>query len=194
MHTKEDVESNPTPAMQAPSECPSLTALTALPYIDAEGLLPSQFEGRIGVYAIYNCERVLVYIGYSRDVSLSLKQHLVRQPQQCAWVKVATVERPNRTLLETIKAAWIDENGEPPVGNTEAALWEQPIDVKRHMLPEELAQYADPQLDEQQHQRILKQAARRIEQDILTLLSELGVQEPLRFNPKLKDNGLLDLK
>jgi hypothetical protein len=186
---------NPTQAMQAPSQCPALIELTDLPYIDPEGLLPSQFGGQIGVYAIYNYERVLAYIGYSRDVSLSLKQHIVRQPKQCAWVKVATVERPDRTLLETIKATWIAENGATPTGNGETAgLWEQPIDVKRLMLPEELAQYNDPQLDEQQHQRILKQAARRIEQGILAILSECGVQEPLRFNPKLKDNGLLDLK
>jgi hypothetical protein len=181
--------------MQAQSERPSLTELSDLPYIDPAGQLPSQFEGKIGVYAIYDQAKVLAYIGYSRDVSLSLKQHIVRQPQQCFWVKVTTVERPNRTLLEMIKAAWINENGATPPGNGEAAaLWEQPIDVKSQMLPEESAQYTDPQLDDQQHQRILKQAARRIEQNILTLLADRGVQEALRFNPKLKDSGLLDLK
>jgi hypothetical protein len=181
--------------MQAQSECPSLIELSGLPYIDAEGQLPSQFEGKIGVYAIYDADKVLAYIGYSRDVSLSLKQHIVRQPQQCFWVKVTTVERPNRTLLETIKAAWIEENGAVPIGNGEAAtLWEQPIDVKSQMLPEESVQYADPQLDDLQHQRILKQAGRRIEQTILDLLAERGLREALRFNPKLKDSGLLDLK
>jgi hypothetical protein len=181
--------------MQAPSEYPSLSELTAFPYIDSEGQLPSQFEGQIGVYAIYNREQVLAYIGYSRDVSLSLKQHIVRQPQECYSIKVTTVERPNRTLLETIKAAWIEENQAVPVGNDSATeRWEQPIDVKGKMLPEELAQYNDPQLDDQQHLKILKQAARRIEQDILTLLTARGVTEALRFNPKLKDSGLLDLK
>lgn len=180
--------------MQAPPECPALTELADLPYIDEEGQLPAQFEGQIGVYAIYNPEQVLAYIGYSRDVSLSLKQHIVRQPQQCYSIKVTTVERPNRTLLETIKATWIAENQAIPIGNAAADLWEQPIDVKSKMLPEELAQYNDPQLDDQQHLKILKQAARRIEQDILLLLAERGVKEALRFNPKLKDSGLLDLK
>jgi hypothetical protein len=181
--------------MQAPSECPALTELADLPYIDEEGQLPAQFEGQIGVYAIYNQEHVLAYIGYSRDVSLSLKQHIVRQPQHCYSIKVTTVERPNRTLLETIKATWIEENQAIPIGNGDAAdLWEQPIDVKSKMLPQELAQYNDPQLDDQQHLKILKQAARRIEQDILLLLAERGVKESLRFNPKLKESGLLDLK
>jgi hypothetical protein len=186
---------NPPEAMQAPPECPTLAELEHLPYIDAQGQLPAQFEGKIGVYAIYSQAQVLAYIGYSRDVSLSLKQHIVRVPQQCYSIKVTTVERPNRTLLETIKAAWIEENQTIPVGNGDAReCWEQPIDVKSQMLPEELAQYNDPQLDDQHHQKILKQAARRIEQDILTFLAKRGVKEALRFNPKLKDVGQLDLK
>jgi hypothetical protein len=179
----------------AESEYPSLTTLESLPYIDGEGQLPHQFEGCIGVYAIYSATQELAYIGYSRDVSLSLKQHMVRQPQHCFWVKVTTVDKPNRTLLETIKAAWIAENGRVPPGNGETApRWEQPIDVKAQMLPEESAQYIDPQLDERQHLKVLKQAARRIEENILKILTERGVKEALRFNPKLKENGLLDLK
>ncbi len=181
--------------MQATSEPPSLGELESFPYIDGEGQLPHQFEGKIGVYAIYTDTQELAYIGYSRDVSLSLKQHIVRQPQQCYGVKVYTVERPNRTLLEDIKAAWIAENGQVPQGNTDALMtWEQPIDVKARMLPEESAKYLDPQLDDKQHLTALKQAARRIEQEILEVLANRGVQEALRFNPKLKENGYLDLK
>jgi hypothetical protein len=179
----------------AESEFPSLATLESLPYIDGDGQLPHQYEGCIGVYAIYSSTQELAYIGYSRDVSLSLKQHMVRQPQHCFWVKVTTVDKPNRTLLEDIKAAWIAENGRVPLGNGEAAQrWEQPIDVKAQMLPEESAQYIDPQLDDRQHLKVLKQAARRIEEDILKILTERGVKEALRFNPKLKENGLLDLK
>jgi hypothetical protein len=181
--------------MQATSESPSLATLESLPYIDGDGQFPQQFEGKIGVYAIYTEIQSLAYIGYSRDVSLSLKQHIVRQPQDCYWVKVYTVERPNRTLLEDIKAAWIAENGQIPHGNAEAlTIWEQPIDVKAQMLPAESEKYLDPQLDDKQHLTALKQAARRIEQDILEVLAARGVQEALRFNPKLKENGFLDLK
>jgi hypothetical protein len=177
------------------SEYPSLADFDDYPYIDAEGQLPHLFEGKIGVYAIYSEDRDVVYIGYSRDVLLSLRQHLVRQPQFCFWVRVCTVEKPNRTLLETIKAFWISENGSVPVGNSAlTSAWEQPIDVKSQMLPEESAQYTDPQLDEQKRQSVLKNAARRIEKEILEVLTQRGVQEQLRFNPKLKDNGLLDLK
>jgi hypothetical protein len=193
MHTK-GVECQNT-MMQAASEFPALADLEWVPFIDADGQLPQRFAGQIGVYAIYTAESELAYIGYSRDVALSLKQHLVRQPQVCMGVKVHTVERPNRTLLETIKAAWIAEHDAVPIGNSESQTqWEQPIDVKAQMLPEEQLRYGDPQLDERQHLSILKQAARRIEQDILTQLEARGLQESLRFNPKLKEEGLLDLK
>ncbi len=68
------------------------------------------------------------FIGYSRDIYLSLRQHLVRQPQKCYWVKIHTIERPNRTILENIEQAWIEENGNLPVGNGEQkATWTQPI-------------------------------------------------------------------
>lgn len=178
-----------------PAAHPSLADFDDYPYIDPEGQLPHQFEGQIGVYAVYSEDKAVAYIGYSRDVSLSLRQHLVRQPQHCFWVKVCTVEKPDRALLENIKAFWISENGSVPLGNGELKSgWEQPIDVKSLMLPEESAQYIDPQLDEQKHQSILKNAARRIEKEILEALSQRGVQEQLRFNPKLKENGLLDLK
>jgi hypothetical protein len=40
----------------------------------------------------------------------------------------------------------------------------------------------------------LKNVARRVENEILSLLKARGVTEEIRFNPKLKTSGLLDLK
>lgn len=172
-----------------------LANLEAIPYLNTEGILPQQFEGNIGVYAIFAADQTLQYVGYSRDIYLSLKQHLVRQPRLCHWLKVQTIDRPNRSLLEGIRSAWIEENSSPVPGNLdEQQQWEQAIDVKAAMTPEELAQYQDPQLDERSQQKALKNAARRLESEILEVLSQRGLQEPLRFNPKLKDTGFLDLK
>lgn len=172
-----------------------LADLEATPYLDTQGMLPQQFEGKIGVYAIFAEDRSLQYVGYSRDIYLSLKQHLIRRPRLCYGLKVQTIDRPNRTLLEGIRSAWIQENGTPVPGNqTEQQQWEQAIDVKAAMTAEELAQYQDPQLDERSQQKVLKNAARRLEAEILEVLSQRGLQESLRFNPKLKDTGFLDLK
>ncbi len=47
---------------------PSLASLELVPYIDDRGQLPAQFQGKVGVYAIFDQAHVLQYIGYSRDI------------------------------------------------------------------------------------------------------------------------------
>ncbi|MGI0487994.1 GIY-YIG nuclease family protein [Pantanalinema rosaneae CENA516] len=180
--------------MTSDTELPTLASLDFLPYIDVHGQLPEQFQGKVGVYAIFDQGKGLQYIGYSRDVYLSLKQHLVRRPQYCYWLKVQTIDRPSRTLLEDIRQAWITENGGVPHGNAaEEAAWSQPIAVKGLMNPDEQASY-QASIDEMAQIKVLKQAARRVEAGLLEELQARGVKTDIRFNPKLKETGLLDLK
>jgi hypothetical protein len=173
---------------------PSLSNLEFVPYLDDRGQLPSQFQGKVGVYAIFDQAHVLQYIGYSRDIYVSLKQHLVRQPQACYWLKAQTIDRPNRTILEEIRDAWIAENGSVPSGNgADESKWNHAIDVKALMTPGEQKSYQEA-IDELTQTKILKQAARRVEAEVMNVLKSRGVQEEIRFNPKLKETGLLDLK
>ncbi len=171
-----------------------LNTLEFVSYLSDIGLVPDQFQGKVGVYAIFNADQILQYIGYSRDIYLSLKQHLVRQPQSCYWLKVQTIDRPSRTVLEGIRDAWIAENNSLPVGNgSDADAWNQPIDVKETMTAEEQASFANA-INETAQVKVLKQVSRRVEVNVLELLKTRGVQEEIRFNPKLKESGLLDLK
>lgn len=180
--------------MSSQTDTPVLSSLKLLAYIGDRGQLPEQFQGKVGVYAIFDEHQTLQYIGYSRDVYLSLKQHLVRQPEQCYGLKVQTIERPSRTILEEIRTAWISENRAVPVGNgADEGKWTQAIDVKTQMTPEEKASCAGA-IDELTQMKVLKQAARRVEAEILEVLKSRGVQAEIRFNPKLKEAGLLDLK
>ncbi|MGB3512988.1 MAG: GIY-YIG nuclease family protein [Microcoleaceae cyanobacterium] len=177
------------------TQLPSLSNLEYLPYIDAEGKLPLSVQGKIGVYGIFDQSKQLLFVGYSRDVYQSLKQHLVRQPKSCYWLKVQTIERPNRTILEDIKAAWIAENGALSIGNDgEEAKWNQAIDAKQEMTEAEVAEYQNPLIDEVAKEKLLKNVARRVETDIKAVLETRGLKEDIRFNPKLKTSGLLDLK
>ncbi|MDJ0555624.1 MAG: GIY-YIG nuclease family protein [Microcoleaceae cyanobacterium MO_207.B10] len=177
------------------TQIPNLSNLEYLPYIDQEGKLPLSLQGKIGVYGIFDEEKQLLFVGYSRDVYQSLRQHLVRQPKSCYWLKVQTIERPNRTILEEIKAAWIAENNSLPVGNNgESAKWNQAIDAKQEMTETEIVKYQDPLIDEVAKEKLLKNVARRVEAEILAVLEARGLQEYIRFNPKLKTSGLLDLK
>ncbi|GAX36513.1 GIY-YIG nuclease family protein [Nodularia sp. NIES-3585] len=173
----------------------SLANLEYSPYIDENGQLPQTYQGQIGVYAIFDQAKMLQFVGYSRDVYLSLKQHLVRQPQECYWVKVQTIARPSRTVLENIENAWIAENGSVPLGNADhQERWTQPINVKPLMTDEEEEKYHHPANDELAQIKIIKNVCRRVEAEILLVLKERGLQEQFRFNPKLKEEGLLDLK
>lgn len=145
------------------------------------------------MYAIFDQEKVLQFVGYSRDVYLSLQQHLVRQPQKCYWLKVQTIDRPSRTILESIRDAWSAENNSIPVGNeADEAKWTQPIDAKVAMTTDEQISYTSS--DELMQSKLLKTVARRVEGHILAELESRGVKMQIRFNPKLKEKGLLDLK
>jgi len=172
----------------------TLENLEYLPYINSEGKLPLELQGKIGVYAIFDEQRILQYIGYSRDIYLSLKQHLVRQPNSCYWLKVTIINRPQRTTLENMRTDWIQENGTIPAGNIANSIWEQPIDAKLFMTPSEIAAYPQQQFDDVMTEKFLKNVARRVEAEILEVLKKRGLDEEIRFNPKLKSSGLLDLK
>lgn len=173
----------------------SLASLEYFTYIDDNGELPSQFQGKIGVYAIFDQAKILQFVGYSRDVYLSFKQHIVRQPEKCYWLKVQTIERPNRTILEQIENTWISENGSLPSGNGEnKEKWTNPINSNALMTTEEQAQFENPLIDDLVKMKLIKNVARRVESEILVVLESRGLKTPIRFNPKLKEEGLLDLK
>ena len=174
-------------------EIPSLSSLEYLAYLNNDGCIDEDIQGKIGVYAIFDRTQELQYVGYSRDVYLSLKQHLIRQPENCYWIKLQTITRPSRKILDDIASAWIAENGQTPVGNDiEQSLWSEPIDANPTMTEEEKAQYQ--QNDELGQTKIRKKVARRVEAKIQQQLSDRGVKMNIRFNPKLKEKGLLDLK
>lgn len=170
----------------------SLTKLPLTAYIDNNGYVNDSLNGKIGLYAIFNQDKILEYIGYSRNLLLSLKQHLVRQPEKCHWCKTHIINRPSRSILEEIKQDWIVENGSIPMGNGENEhLWTQPIDAKIHMSAEEKEHYHS--LDELDKTKFLKKIARKQEEVVKTALVKRGVKFDVRFNPKLKEQGLLDL-
>lgn len=171
----------------------NLDSLEYHPYLDDQGLINTELENKIGIYAIFNQEKNLQYVGYSRNLFLSLKQHLVRQLDQCYWLKYYVTERPSRSILEEIKQSWLAENGFIPEGNSTAEnLWNQPIDAKLSFTAEEKEQYQNS--DELGKIKLLKQVARKVESEIKNNLTHRNVNLEIRFNPKLKEQGLLDLK
>lgn len=172
---------------------PSLASLPFVPYLTDEGDVNHIWAGQIGVYAIFDADQALQYVGYSRDISLSLKQHVVRRSPVCKWVKVQTITKPSRTVLDSMRDAWIAENGTVPPGNADdEPLWTQPIDAKLQMTEAEKAAYEAQ--DEAGKIKVLKNVARRVEAQVMEQLQQQGITAAIRFDPKLKESGLLNLK
>jgi hypothetical protein len=78
-----------------------------------------------GVYAVLDLDRQTQYIGYSRNIALSLRGHLAQLDQEiCAFVKVQPFTFPKRDEMEALKHQWIAELRSTPSGNAaNSDLW-----------------------------------------------------------------------
>jgi hypothetical protein len=78
-----------------------------------------------GVYAVLSHDRQTQFIGYSRNVTLSLRGHLTQLGAEiCAFVRVQTFDFPKRDEMEALKNQWIAELGTMPSGNgANSELW-----------------------------------------------------------------------
>ncbi|CAM6094859.1 unnamed protein product [Calypogeia fissa] len=180
------------------SDIGSLNSLEYISYLTEEGKIAdcSKSDAKASVYAIFDDVKALQYVGVSRAVSPSMKLHFARVPSKCFYVKVQHLTKPSRSILESIREKWISENGSSPPGNDNGEqqnIWENPRDCKPLMTDEEkkIVEEAAPGPPTA---KALKNVARRIEAGLFETFKARNCTEPLRFDPKLKDNGLLDLK
>ncbi|MEO1402354.1 MAG: GIY-YIG nuclease family protein [Cyanobacteria bacterium J06635_1] len=71
-----------------------------------------------GVYAVLNGDRETQFIGYSRNVALSLRSHLTQKgADMCALVRVHPFNFPKRDVMEQLRDEWIEALPGPPPGN-----------------------------------------------------------------------------
>ncbi len=71
-----------------------------------------------GVYAVLNDSQQTQYVGYSRNVTLSLRSHLTAHGSEvCALVRVQPFKFPKREEMEQLRDRWIGELPSHPPGN-----------------------------------------------------------------------------
>eukprot|EP00250_Pteridium_aquilinum_P016351 c23061_g1_i2 orf=224-1060(+) len=175
-----------------------LRDLEFLPYLNEDGLIMdcSEPNAKASVYAIFDNDKVLQYIGISRQVYSSMRLHFARVPLKCYYVKIQNISKPSRSLLELIKERWIEESGFIPCGNDsgpEQNVWENPLDCKPLMTDEETHKFEEAGAGPPKG-KVLKNVARRVEAELEENFKARNCKERLRFDPKLKEKGLLDLK
>jgi hypothetical protein len=135
-----------------------------------------------GVYAVLDTSYHTQYIGYSRNVLLSLNGHISQNGvEKCAFVRVQTFKFPQRQGMEDLRDAWIGELESIPPGNAaENKLWastvgevaqaamsaaerfayeDKKLKLRKAMADSNLAPAAEkPDLDESQRQHQLEAA------------------------------------
>lgn len=80
-----------------------------------------------GVYTVLDCDRQPQYIGYSRNIVLSLRSHLIQKgAETCAFVRVQPFKFPKRDAMEQLREEWIAMLPSPPTGNLEGG-WEDTV-------------------------------------------------------------------
>ncbi len=111
-----------------------VATVSATPDLESNGALVLPLEAwckrsqnvkAAGVYAVLDAQRRTQYVGYSRNVLLSLKGHVAQNGQEtCAFVRVQTFNFPKREEMERLRDAWLSELGSVPPGNGDAThLW-----------------------------------------------------------------------
>lgn len=78
-----------------------------------------------GVYAVLDDQQQTQYIGYSRNVLISLKGHVSQLgPQICAFVRVQSFKFPKREEMEKLKNLWLSDLDYLPPGNSDqSGMW-----------------------------------------------------------------------
>jgi hypothetical protein len=81
-----------------------------------------------GVYAVLDRDRQTQFIGYSRNVSLSVRGHVTQfDSDTCAFVRVQPFQFPKRDQMESLRDRWIAELGYTPPGNSQSGEWANTI-------------------------------------------------------------------
>lgn len=93
--------------------------------LEVEAWLTTVADRKIaGVYAVFDQHNQAQYVGYSRNVGLSLRGHVTDNGSQvCAFVRVQTFQFPKRSEMEALRDAWIAEIGTTPPGNEGDGSW-----------------------------------------------------------------------
>ncbi len=102
-----------------------------------------------GVYAVFDRDQQPQYVGYSRNVTLYLRNHLLHQGETCcAFVKVRPFKFPKRVELEQLRDQWIAELPNlPPANLSGDGNWANTLDdATQSMSAVERAAYEEKKL------------------------------------------------
>eukprot|EP00976_Prorocentrum_cordatum_P054920 1107959-Prorocentrum_minimum.AAC.8 len=89
VYDKQQAAARGSTAKVPPELAVPLAEYPEVAYIDSEGMVAdcSKAGARATIYAIFDKEHALQYVGMSRSINPSLRLHLARMPSKCHYVK-----------------------------------------------------------------------------------------------------------
>lgn len=101
--------------------------------LDDRGVLPTR-ENAAGpaVFAVYDKDESIQYIGFSSDVGKSIEKVFYRRPAITYFFKFAGLDSVDQDAMMQIRNSWFDSLGGPPIGNknpVEKEAWQVPVQV-----------------------------------------------------------------
>jgi len=100
--------------------------------LDENGLLPQTAASGPAVFAVYDKEQSIQYVGFSSNLSKSIEKLFYRRPETAYYYKAVELETVDQELMMSIRNGWFDSLGDPPVGNrnpVEKEAWQEPTQV-----------------------------------------------------------------
>ncbi|ERN05282.1 bifunctional monothiol glutaredoxin-S16, chloroplastic [Amborella trichopoda] len=98
-----------------------LSETQAFPVSGEEGEFLGKFPSDSGVYAVFDKDSHLQFIGISRSIAASVAAHKKALPELCFSVKFGVVDDPDRAALTNAWKSWMEERissvGKVPPGN-----------------------------------------------------------------------------
>eukprot|EP01018_Ginkgo_biloba_P034903 Gb_22550 [translate_table: standard] len=130
------------------------------------------------VFAVFDRNKRIQYIGFSKGLKNSLRTLMGRRPELCYFYKAHNLTSLDQQLMLSIRQQWISELGSTPPGNTdpaEKALWEQPSVASS--------------ISERGKAASAASKAKELQQ----MLLDRGLKEEMVFDPVLLEQGKCDV-
>eukprot|EP00879_Flechtneria_rotunda_P004235 GHRR01004483.1.p1 GENE.GHRR01004483.1~~GHRR01004483.1.p1 ORF type:complete len:434 (+),score=139.37 GHRR01004483.1:216-1517(+) len=122
------------PESVAQAKAPKLSEIPMQAVINPQGYVaPEIVPGTsAAVFSVFDEQQKLQYIGFSKNLSCSLRTVLGRRPDKTWYYKAAQLPELDQDLMLAIRQAWFDECGAPPPGNKlalERKAWQSAVDA-----------------------------------------------------------------
>ncbi|CAM6088785.1 unnamed protein product [Calypogeia fissa] len=159
---------------------PVLNDLPLLQYINQNGRIqpPVESDTKASVFAIFDKNKKIHYIGFSKDVRNSLRTLMGRRPEMCYYFKIFNLNSLDQKTMLKCRQQWVSELGLPPVGNGDPVqknLWEQPSDAGSIS------------------ERGKAAAAASMAKTLVQTMKERGLKEEMVYDPELLVKGKCDV-